>query len=143
MSTQTTEKGAWSSLRELPSNVWSSIFRNPLPSTDLGRASTSFTNFFLHIHPVKVHKNTLRPVYTLGLGLISLFLFFILVATGILLMFYYVPPTTQAYDRMLDLPGTVASGIFLRNMHRWTAPAMLATVFLHLCPLFLTPPSQH
>ena len=84
MSNQTPEKGAWSALKEMPSNVWSSIFRNPLPSTDLERASTSFTNFFLHIHPVKVHKNTLRPIYTLGLGLISLFLFLILVVTGVL-----------------------------------------------------------
>jgi len=138
MSTQTPEKGAWSALREMPSNVWSSIFRNPLPSTDLERASTSFTNFFLHIHPVKVHRNTLRPAYTLGLGLISLFLFFILVATGILLMFYYVPSTTQAYDRMLDLRGTVAFGIFLRNMHRWSAHAMVAVVFLHMCRVFFT-----
>jgi len=138
MTTQTPEKGAWSALRELPSNVWSSIFRNPLPSTDLERASTSFTNFFLHIHPVKVHRNTLRPAYTLGLGLISLFLFFILAATGILLMFYYVPSTTQAYDRMLDLRGTVAFGTILRNMHRWSAHGMGALVFLHLCRVFLT-----
>jgi quinol-cytochrome oxidoreductase complex cytochrome b subunit len=138
MNTETPEKGAWSALREMPSNVWSSIFRNPLPSTDLERASTSFTNFFLHIHPVKVHKNTLRPLYTLGLGLISLFLFFILAATGILLMFYYVPSTTQAYDRMLDLRGTVAFGIFLRNMHRWSAHGMVAIVFLHMCRVFLT-----
>ena len=138
ISNQTPEKGAWSALREMPSNVWSSVFRNPLPSTDLERASTSFTNFFLHIHPVKVHKNTLRPIYTLGLGLISLFLFFILVATGILLMFYYVPSTTQAYDRMLDLRGTVAFGIFLRNMHRWSAHGMVAMVFLHMCRVFLT-----
>src|ERR1022692_5083666 len=138
ISNQTPEKGAWSALREMPSNVWSSVFRNPLPSTDLERASTSFTNFFLHIHPVKVHKNTLRPIYTLGLGPISLFLFFILVATGILLMFYYVPSTTQAYDRMLDLRGTVAFGIFLRNMHRWSAHGMVAMVFLHMCRVFLT-----
>ncbi len=110
----------------------------PLPSTDLERASTSFTNFFLHIHPVKVNRNTLRPVYTLGLGLISLFLFLILVVTGILLMFYYVPSTTQAYDRMLDLRGTVAFGIFLRNMHRWSAHGMVAMVFLHMCRVFLT-----
>jgi quinol-cytochrome oxidoreductase complex cytochrome b subunit len=129
---------AWNTLKELPSNVWSSIFRNPLPSTDLERASTSFTNFFLHIHPVKVHRNTLRPVYTLGLGLISLFLFLILVVTGVLLMFYYVPSTTQAYDRMLDLRGTVAFGIFLRNMHRWSAHGMVAMVFLHMCRVFLT-----
>ena len=114
------------------------MFRNPLPSTDLERASTSFTNFFLHIHPVKVNKNTLRPVYTMGLGLISTFLFMILVVTGILLMFYYVPSTTQAYDRMLDLRGTVAFGIFLRNMHRWCAHGMVAMVFLHMCRVFLT-----
>ena len=143
MSTQTQEKGApatgvWTALRELPSNVWSSIFRNPVPTTDLERASTSFTNFFLHIHPVKVNRHTLKPSYTLGLGLISTFLFLILVATGILLMFYYVPSTTQAYDRMLDLRGTVAFGIFLRNMHRWSAHGMVAMVFLHMCRVFLT-----
>src|SRR5690242_1490623 len=122
----------------LPRVIWESIFRNPIPETDLERSSTSFTNFFLHIHPVKVHKNTLRPVYTLGLGLISFFLFVILIVTGILLMFYYVPSTTQAYDRMLDLRGTVAFGIFLRNMHRWSAHGMVAIVFLHMCRVFLT-----
>jgi quinol-cytochrome oxidoreductase complex cytochrome b subunit len=125
-------------LMALPGNVWSSIFRNPLPSSDLGRASTSFTNFFLHIHPVKVHRNTLRPLYTLGLGLMSLFLFIILVVTGILLMFYYVPSTTQAYDRMLDLRGSVAFGTFLRNMHRWSAHGMVALVFFHMVRVFLT-----
>jgi quinol-cytochrome oxidoreductase complex cytochrome b subunit len=129
---------ALATLRELPQNVWNSIFRNPLPSTDLERSSTSFTNFFLHIHPVKVNKNTLRPAYTMGLGLMATFLFVILVVTGVLLMFYYVPSTTQAYDRMLDLRGTVAFGIFLRNMHRWSAHGMVAIVFLHMCRVFFT-----
>ena len=128
----------FAALLELPGNVWKSIFRNPLPSNDLERSATSFTNFFLHIHPVKVHKNSLRPTYTFGLGLVSFFLFVILIVTGILLMFYYVPSTTQAYDRMLDLRGTVAFGTLLRNMHRWSAHAMVAVVFLHLCRVFLT-----
>ena len=128
----------WKSLTALPENVWRSIFRNPLPASDLGRAQTSFTNFFLHIHPVKVNKHTLKPTYTFGLGLISLFLFIVLSVSGILLMFYYVPSTTQAYDRMLDLRGAVAFGIFLRNMHRWAAHAMVAVVFLHMCRVFLT-----
>ena len=128
----------WQSLVALPHNVWRSIFRNPLPSSDLGRAQTSFTNLFLHIQPVKVHRHTLRPTYTFGLGLISLFLFVILTVSGILLMFYYVPSTTQAYDRMLDLRGAVAFGVFLRNMHRWAAHAMVAVVFLHMCRVFFT-----
>ena len=128
----------WKSLTALPENVWRSIFRNPLPASDLGRAQTSFTNFFLHIHPVKVNKHTLKPTYTFGLGLISLFLFIVLSVSGILLMFYYVPSTQQAYDRMLDLRGAVAFGVFLRNMHRWAAHAMVAVVFLHMCRVFLT-----
>ncbi|HEY2858458.1 MAG TPA: cytochrome b N-terminal domain-containing protein [Terracidiphilus sp.] len=126
------------SLVDLPRNLARSIFRNPLPSTDRGRAATSFTNFFLHIQPVRVSKQALRPSYTMGLGLISFFLFIILAATGVLLMFYYVPSTTQAYDRMLDLRSSVAFGVILRNMHRWAAHGMVACVFLHLCRVFFT-----
>lgn len=125
-------------LMNIPTAIWTSIFRHRLPHTDLGRSQTSFTNFFLHIHPVKVHKNTLKPWFTMGLGLMSMFLFMILTVTGILLMFYYVPSTTQAYDRMLDLRGTVAFGEFLRNMHRWSAHGMVAVVFLHMCRVFFT-----
>jgi len=128
----------WTTITRLPENAWRSVFRNPLPSSDLGRASTSFTNFFLHLHPVKTHRHSLKATYTFGLGLIAFFLFLILAVTGVLLMFYYVPSTTQAYDRMLDLRGTVAFGIFLRNMHRWAAHGMVAVVFLHMCRVFLT-----
>lgn len=131
-------KSFMSVFSELPSRIWNSIFRNPLPHSDLGRAQTSFTNFFLHIHPVKVHRHTIKPLYTMGLGLITFFLFVILTVTGILLMFYYVPSTTQAYDRMLDLRGSVAFGTFLRNMHRWGAHFMVAAVFLHMCRVFFT-----
>ncbi len=138
MTPATKSPGVWTNVRQMPSNVWYSLFRNPLPHSDLERSQTSFSNFFLHIHPVKVHQNTLRPLYTLGLGLMSFFLFVILVVTGILLMFYYVPSTTQAYDRMLDLRGSVAFGTFLRNMHRWSAHGMVAIVFLHLCRVFFT-----
>jgi len=123
---------------DFPRNVWKSIFRNPLPSSDRGRAATSFTNFFLHIQPVRVSRQALRPTYTMGLGLISFFLFVILTVTGVLLMFYYVPSTTQAYDRMLDLRSSVAFGVILRNMHRWAAHAMVAVVFLHMCRVFFT-----
>ena len=132
------KSGLLNALKEFPKNVWNSVFRNPIPSNDLEKSATSFTNFFLHIHPVKVHKHSLKPSYTLGLGLISFFLFVILILTGILLMFYYVPSTTQAYDRMLDLRGTVAFGMILRNMHRWSAHGMVAVVFLHLARVFFT-----
>ncbi|HEX6899242.1 MAG TPA: cytochrome b N-terminal domain-containing protein [Thermoanaerobaculia bacterium] len=125
-------------LRHLPRNVWRSLFRNSLPSSDLGRSQTSFSNFFLHIHPVKTHVNSLRPTYTLGLGVIAFSLFIILAVTGGLLMFYYVPSVEQAHNRMLDLSGTVAFGVLLRNMHRWAAHGMVAVVILHMCRVFFT-----
>lgn len=131
-------KSIGQTLIDLPVNITRSVFRNPLPSSDRGRAATSFTNFFLHIQPVRVSRQALRPSYTLGLGLISFFLFVILTVTGVLLMFYYVPATTQAYDRMLDLRSSVAFGVILRNMHRWAAHAMVACVFLHMCRVFFT-----
>jgi quinol-cytochrome oxidoreductase complex cytochrome b subunit len=136
--TTDTEPSVKNALIELPKNVWASVFRHALPTSELGQAQTSFTNFFLHIHPVKVNRNTLRPLYTMGLGLISFFLFVILTVSGLLLMFYYVPSTTQAYDRMLDLRGSVAFGTFLRNMHRWAAHGMVALVCLHMARVFLT-----
>src|SRR5664279_5000737 len=111
------ETGFFGTLRSFPANVWNSIFRNPLPSSDLGRSQTTFSNFFLHIHPVKTHTNSLRARYTLGLGVMAFSLFLILLVSGILLMFYYVPSVEQAHNRMLDLSGTVAFGVLLRTMH--------------------------
>jgi len=133
-----TDTGVLANLLALPRNVWDSIFRNPLPSSDLARSQTTFSNLFLHIHPVKTHAHSLRPWYTLGLGVISFSLFVVLSVGGVLLMFYYVPSVEQAHNRMLDLNGTVAFGILLRNMHRWAAHGMVGVVFLHLCRVFYT-----
>ena len=99
-------------------------------------SATSFTNFFLHIHPVKVHRNTLRPLYTMGLGIISFFLFVILIVTGILLMFYYHPSVPQAYHDMKELEFVVDNGLFLRNLHRWGAHVMVFAAFAHMLRVF-------
>jgi quinol-cytochrome oxidoreductase complex cytochrome b subunit len=96
------------------------------------------SSFLLHVQPAKVNRHALRASYSLGLGLISLYLFFILIGTGVLLMFYYVPSTTQAYDRMKDLQFVVSAGLFVRNMHRWAAHLMVASVALHMCRVFYT-----
>jgi quinol-cytochrome oxidoreductase complex cytochrome b subunit len=39
---------------------------------------------------------------------------------------------------MLDLRSSVFFGVLLRNLHRWSAHAMVAVVFLHMCRVFLT-----
>jgi len=120
------------------SRVWRSIFRHGLPESNRTRAETVFYNFFLHLHPTKVRKRSVRFTYTWGLGGLSFGLFIVLVLTGALLMLYYRPSIPQAYWDMKDLQFVVSSGQFLRNMHRWAAHAMVAIVFLHMLRVFYT-----
>jgi quinol-cytochrome oxidoreductase complex cytochrome b subunit len=120
------------------SKVWRSIFRHGLPVSNRTRAEAVFYNFFLHVHPTKVRKRSLKFTYTWGLGGLSVGLFIVLVFTGALLMLYYRPSVAQAYWDMKDLQFVVSSGQFLRNMHRWAAHAMVAIVFLHMMRVFYT-----
>lgn len=124
--------------RLFQSQVWRSIFRHGLPESNRTRAETVFYNFFLHVHPTKVRKRSIRFTYTWGLGGLSLGLFIVLTVTGALLMLYYRPSVPQAYWDMKDLQFVVSSGQFLRNMHRWAAHAMVAVVFLHMLRVFYT-----
>ena len=39
---------------------------------------------------------------------------------------------------MKDLQFVVMFGVVLRNMHRWSAHAMVLVVFLHMCRVFWT-----
>jgi quinol-cytochrome oxidoreductase complex cytochrome b subunit len=123
--------------------VGRSVFRVGLPESNLERSQAMVSSFLLHVQPAKVNRHSLRASYSLGLGLISLYLFFILVGTGILLMFYYVPSTTQAYDRMKDLQFVVSAGLVVRNMHRWAAHLMVLFVMLHMCRVFYTGAYKH
>ncbi|OHE17050.1 MAG: hypothetical protein A2X96_08990 [Syntrophobacterales bacterium GWC2_56_13] len=118
--------------------LWRSLFRSGYPSTDENRAMVMFNSFFLHIHPVKVKKNSLRISYTWGLGVISAYLFFLLTITGGILMFLYVPSVDQAYQDMQALETSVPFGMMLRNLHRWGAHLMVLVVFLHMCRVFYT-----
>jgi cytochrome b-561 len=115
-----------------------SVWRIGWPRTDKDRAAVMISSFFLHIHPARVSRHSLRPGYTLGLGLVSAILFAVLTVTGLALMLYYVPHPPEAYGSMQDLQFVVTFGVVLRNMHRWSAHAMVFVVFVHLCRVFWT-----
>ncbi|MBN2498581.1 MAG: cytochrome b N-terminal domain-containing protein [Deltaproteobacteria bacterium] len=89
-------------------------------------------NFVFHVHPLRVSEHALNPWLTLGLGILTGVLFFLLCASGALLMIYYIPSTERAYDSMLDIQHAVAFGPFVRALHRWSAHGMVACVGLHL-----------
>jgi len=118
--------------------AWRSIIRVGWPRTDKDRAAAMISSFFLHVHSAKVRRHSLSASYTLGLGLVSFYLFLVLVVTGVALMLYYTPHPPEAYRSMKDLQFVVTFGPVLRNMHRWAAHAMVAAVFLHMCRVFFT-----
>ena len=118
------------------SDAWRSVFRHPQIDTPRGRALQSFSNFFLHLYPVKVPARVLRMRYSFRLGFISAVLFAILSATGIGLMFFYTPAVGSAYGNMQQLKTGVGFGQLVRNTHRWSAHLMVLVVFLHLIRVF-------
>src|SRR5579862_6486329 len=116
--------------------VWRSIFRSGSGSSNLKRALAIQQNVFLHLFSTKVRTRMLSFSATWYLGTLTLGTFLILVATGIPLMLYYHPSVPQAYADMKDLQFVVSAGVFLRNLHRWAAHAMVLLVFMHMGKVF-------
>jgi quinol-cytochrome oxidoreductase complex cytochrome b subunit len=120
------------------SRVWRSFFRHGWPDNPLDRSLAMTSNIFLHLHPVKVSHRSLRWSYSFGLGVSAIILFGVLVFTGVLLMFYYVPSVERAYSTMKEIQLSVPLGQFTRSMHRWSAHAMVLVVVLHMARVFYT-----
>ncbi len=120
------------------SRPWRSFFRHGWPDNPLDRSLVMTSNIFFHLHPVKVSRRSLRWSYSFGLGIISAILFGVLVWTGVLLMFYYIPSVERAYSTMKEIQLSVPLGQFTRNMHRWAAHGMVLSVALHMARVFYT-----
>ncbi len=116
--------------------VWRSIFRSGTGTNNLHHARAVQNNVFLHLFAVKSRRRMLEFSATWYLGALTFGTFLVLVLTGILLMLYYHPSVPQAYADMKDLQFAVSSGVFLRNLHRWSAHAMVFLVFAHMFKVF-------
>src|SRR5271165_3211775 len=124
----------WNDLRG--TKVWRSAFRSGAGSSNLHSALSVQQNVFLHLASVKMRRRSLDFSVTWYLGTLTLATFLILTGTGILLMLYYHPSVPQAYADMKDLQFVVSAGVFLRNLHRWSAQAMVFLVFAHMFKVF-------
>ncbi len=120
------------------SQIWRSVFRHGHQDTKRNRMMQVVTNVFLHLHPVRVPRYSVRPGYTMGLGGLSFLLFLVTVVTGVILMLYYRPTTEYAYADMKNLEYDIPFGMLMRNMHRWAAHGMVITVWFHMLRVFLT-----
>ncbi|MBP1739941.1 MAG: hypothetical protein H6Q48_2234, partial [Deltaproteobacteria bacterium] len=65
-------------------------------------------------------------------------LIFLLLGTGVLLKFVYHPSPDKAYESILHLQNQVLFGRLIRNIHHWSANALILVVFLHLLRVFFT-----
>ena len=116
--------------------VWQSIFRSGAGTSNLHRAQVIQQNVFLHPFPTKMRLRALEFGATWYLGVLTFGAFLVLSVTGVVLMLYYHPSAPQAYADMKDLEFVVSYGVFLRNMHRWAAHAMVLLVFAHMFKVF-------
>jgi cytochrome b6 len=82
---------------------------------------------------VPVHKHTIWYY----LGGMTLFLFVVQIASGILLLFYYRPSAEEAYESVQFLMAEVQFGWLVRSIHAWSANLMIVTLFLHMFSVLL------
>ena len=108
------------------------------PSSDKEAGDAIVKNLLLHWFPNKITLGSISWSYSFWLGTISFVLFMILVGTGVVLMFLYVPSVERAYGSVKDLEYVVSFGWLMRAMHRISAHLMVGVVFLHMVRVFLT-----
>jgi cytochrome b6 len=83
---------------------------------------------------VPVHRHTIWYY----IGGVSLFLFIVQVATGILLIMYYRPGQESAFESVRFITTKVEFGWLLRSVHSWAANLMVFFVFVHMFSTFFT-----
>ncbi len=69
-------------------------------------------------------------------GGISLIIILVQVATGIFLIFFYMPNPELALQSIERMSNEVTGGALFRNMHRWGSTLLVATVFTHMITVF-------
>ncbi len=95
-------------------------------------------NFFHHLHPPSIPALQSRLRYTLGAGGLAVLLCLILLVTGILEMFYYIPVPTHAAISVETITSLVPFGALTRNLHFWSAQALMIVMTVHLLRVVLT-----
>lgn len=95
-------------------------------------------SFFHHLHPPTIPEAQARWRYTLGAGGLAVFLVLVLLVTGALEMFYYVPTADGAALSVQAITFLVPFGGLVRGLHYWAAQALVAVTVLHLLRVIFT-----
>ena len=71
-------------------------------------------------------------------GGVSLFLFIVQVASGILLLMYYQPGEKTAYESVRFIVVKVKFGWLVRSIHSWAANLFILSAFIHMFSVYFT-----
>lgn len=69
-------------------------------------------------------------------GGMTLFLFTVQVATGILLLLYYRPSAENAFESLQFIITEVQFGWLIRSVHSWSANLLIAALFVHMFSVY-------
>ncbi len=122
----------------IPWRDFRKMLRGDPPDRPNPRLKPHSESFWLHIKPTYYHEAVTRIGHTFRLGLLSAYLFFVEVITGLILMIWYAPTPERAYSDMVRLLADVPFGQLMRDVHRLAAEAMVIVVVLHMFRTFLT-----
>ena len=84
------------------------------------------------------HKTIPRHRHTIWyyVGGMTLFLFGLQVATGILLLLYYRPSAGEAFESVQFIMTVVPFGWLIRSLHSWSANLLVFVLFVHMFSVF-------
>jgi cytochrome b6 len=77
-----------------------------------------------------------RHAFWYFFGGIALFLTVLQIATGILLLLYYVPTVDAAHESIVFIMSQVKFGWLIRSVHSWTANILIGVLFVHMFSTF-------
>lgn len=69
-------------------------------------------------------------------GGISFTIILLQLFTGLSMLFFYVPRAEEAFDSIIRISNEVPLGWLMRNMHRWGATIIVATLMIHMANVF-------
>jgi quinol-cytochrome oxidoreductase complex cytochrome b subunit len=95
-------------------------------------------NFYHHLHAPKIPAQQARYSFTLGAGGLAVFFSLILLITGAMEMYYYIPTPEDAGASIQVITNLVPYGNLVRNLHYWSAQLLVISMMVHLVRVILT-----
>jgi len=117
----------------LPSSVQDKSIASTLTAAgDWVKTRINNIDIFDEHHQVEARTN---PFY--ALGPIFYLVWFIVMATGLILIMWYVPTKSAAFDSILNIQNGIPIGGLMRGMHKYGADAMIIAATMRLYRMFI------